>query len=66
MAATKTMLGEIHGGMSFLSYGHDAYALGRIGNHDGVTHCLPSGYYGVALATAETMQPAVPPHPILG
>ncbi|RAK97337.1 Pfs, NB-ARC and TPR domain protein [Aspergillus ibericus CBS 121593] len=56
MAAAKTMLDEIHGEPTVQSNDHNAYIFGRIGTHNVVVACLPSGQYGTTSAAVVAMQ----------
>lgn len=53
MAAAITMLDEDHGRPSSQApTDHNTYRLGRIGDHNVVLGCLPSGSYGMTTATS--------------
>ncbi|KAL5336356.1 hypothetical protein BJX70DRAFT_282640 [Aspergillus crustosus] len=56
MAAAKAMLDEIHEDLPVQPNDHNAYTLGRIGRHNVVMACLPSGEYGTASASTVAMQ----------
>ncbi|KAE8378169.1 Pfs, NB-ARC and TPR domain protein [Aspergillus bertholletiae] len=56
MAAAVAMLDEIHEDLPVKSNDGNAYTLGRIGNHNVVMACLPSGQYGTTSATAVAIQ----------
>jgi hypothetical protein len=47
MAAAKAMIDEIHKDLPVQPNDHNAYILGRFGNHSIVIACLPSGEYGI-------------------
>ena len=50
MAAAKAMLDEIHADLKKLPNDNNTYTLGRIGEHNIVIACLPSGVYGTTSA----------------
>src|SRR6266516_2717717 len=50
MAAAKAMLDDIHADLLSHPSDHNAYTLGRIGTHNIVVTCLPSGKYGTTSA----------------
>src|SRR6267378_882872 len=56
MAAAKSMLDEIHPNLSTCSNDQNAYALGKIHDHNVVIACLPSGVYGTTSATTVANQ----------
>src|SRR5712664_3108224 len=56
MAAARAMLDEVHDDLPVQQNDHNAYTLGRIGKHNVVVACLPSGEYGIASATTVAMQ----------
>ncbi|KAL4883483.1 nucleoside phosphorylase domain-containing protein [Aspergillus karnatakaensis] len=56
MAAAKAMLDEIHEGLPVQPNDHNAYTLGKIGKHNVVIACLPTGDYGTASASTVAMQ----------
>jgi nucleoside phosphorylase len=56
MAAAKVMLDEVHEDLPVQRNDHNTYILGRIRNHNTVIACLPSGEYGMTMATAVAMQ----------
>jgi nucleoside phosphorylase len=55
MAVARVMLDEVHGDLPIQLNDHNAYVLGRIGKHNVVIACLPSGEYGIASATTVAM-----------
>ncbi|KAL4968251.1 Pfs domain protein [Aspergillus stella-maris] len=56
MAAAKAMLDGIHEDLAVQPNDHNAYILGRIGEHNVAIACLPSGEYGIASASTVAMQ----------
>ncbi len=50
MAAAKAMLDDIHTDVPIHPIDHNTYTLGRIGVHNIVIACLPSGVYGTTSA----------------
>lgn len=56
MAAAKAMLDEVHEDLPVPSHDPNAYTLGRVGKHNVVIACLPSGIYGNTSATAVATQ----------
>lgn len=56
MAAAQALLDEVHEDLPVQPNDHNAYTLGRIGKHNVVIACLPSGQYGIASATTVAMQ----------
>ncbi|KAL2841346.1 Pfs domain protein [Aspergillus pseudodeflectus] len=56
IAAAKAMLDEIYGNLQVQPNDQNAYTLGRIGEHNVVIACLPSGQYGIASASTVAMQ----------
>lgn len=50
MAAAKSMLEEIHSALPNSLHDHNTYTLGRIGVHNIVIACMPSGVYGTTSA----------------
>ncbi|KAJ5107100.1 Tetratricopeptide-like helical [Penicillium angulare] len=50
MTAAKTMLDTLHNQLSQPKSDHNAYTFGRIGGHNIVVACLPSGVYGTTSA----------------
>jgi nucleoside phosphorylase len=56
MAAAKAMLDEVHEDLPVPPNDHNAYILGKIGNHNTVIACLPSGEYGISSTAAVAMQ----------
>ncbi|KAL4996120.1 Pfs, NB-ARC and TPR domain protein [Aspergillus recurvatus] len=56
MAAAEAMLDEIHEALPVQSNDHNAYLLGRIGEHNVVIACLPSGKYGTVSASSVVVQ----------
>ena len=50
MAAAKGMLDKIHTDLPKHLHDHNIYTLGRIGEHNIVIACLPSGVYGTTSA----------------
>ncbi|RDW79009.1 uncharacterized protein DSM5745_05861 [Aspergillus mulundensis] len=55
-AAAEAMLDEIHESLPVQSNDHNSYSLGRIGEHDVVIACLPSGKYGTVSASSVVVQ----------
>lgn len=55
-AAAKSMLDEVHPDVPVGLNDHNAYTLGRVGNHNLVIACLPTGEYGIASAATVTVQ----------
>lgn len=51
MAAAKIMLDETHSPLSLPRTDHNTYTLGRLGCHNVVIACLPSGVYGTTSAS---------------
>ena len=56
MAAAKAMLDEIHDSLPVDPKDDNAYTLGRIGPHNVVIACLPSGVYGTTSAAIVATQ----------
>ncbi|KAE8396415.1 hypothetical protein BDV23DRAFT_192206 [Aspergillus alliaceus] len=56
MAAAIAMLDETHEDLPVKSNDGNAYTLGRIGKHNLVIACLPSGQYGTTSATVVAIQ----------
>ena len=56
MAAATTMLDEIHANLPIRPNDHNTYTLGRIGAHNIVVACLPSGVYGTTSAATVASQ----------
>ncbi|KAF7590220.1 hypothetical protein BBP40_003151 [Aspergillus hancockii] len=56
MAAAIAMLDETHEDLPVNPNDNNAYTLGRIGKHNLVIACLPSGQYGTTSATAVAVQ----------
>ncbi|KAL4786140.1 hypothetical protein BJX76DRAFT_346425 [Aspergillus varians] len=56
MAAAQALLDEVHQDLAVQPNDHNTYTLGRIGEHNVVIACLPSGIYGTSSATAVAMQ----------
>lgn len=56
MAAAKVMLDEVHEDLPVSSHDHNAYTLGKIGEHNVVIAGLPNGKYGNTSATVVAMQ----------
>jgi nucleoside phosphorylase len=56
MAAAKAMLDDIHTDLPKLPNDDNAYTLGRIGTHNIVVACLPSGVYGTTSAAVVAIQ----------
>ncbi|RAH55200.1 Pfs domain protein [Aspergillus piperis CBS 112811] len=56
MAAAKVMLDEIHDDLPMQPTDDNAYLLGRIGKHNVVIACLPSGVYGMTSAATVAAQ----------
>ncbi|THC95807.1 hypothetical protein EYZ11_004717 [Aspergillus tanneri] len=56
MAAATAMLDEIHEDLPVQPNDTNAYTLGRVGNHNVVLACLPSGQHGTTSATAVAIQ----------
>ncbi|KAH8700497.1 hypothetical protein BGW36DRAFT_447111 [Talaromyces proteolyticus] len=57
MAAAKAMLDDVHDSLPQPPTDHNTYTLGRLGGHNVVIVCLPSGIYGTtssATVLAET------------
>ncbi|KAL2828076.1 hypothetical protein BJY01DRAFT_241007 [Aspergillus pseudoustus] len=52
MAAAQALLDEVHPSLPVPRHDHNAYTLGRIGEHNVIIACLPSGIYGSTSATA--------------
>ncbi|KAL3444762.1 purine and uridine phosphorylase [Aspergillus insuetus] len=50
------MLDEVHQPLSQSANDSNTYTLGRVGNHNIVIACLPTGIYGVISATASVVQ----------
>jgi nucleoside phosphorylase len=55
-ASATSMLDEVHRNLPVPPTDHNTYTLGRIGNHNIVVACLPSGEYGIASAAIVAMQ----------
>ncbi|KAI3054887.1 hypothetical protein CBS147353_11388 [Aspergillus niger] len=51
VAAAKAMLDDIHTPLPQPESDHNVYTLGRVGRHNVVVACLPSGVYGTISAT---------------
>jgi nucleoside phosphorylase len=56
MAVAKATLDDIHNDLSVPPNDHNAYTLGRIGPHNIVIACLPSGVYGTISAATMAAQ----------
>ncbi|KAJ0421517.1 purine and uridine phosphorylase [Aspergillus carlsbadensis] len=56
MAAAQALLDEIHPDLPIPHSDNNSYVLGRIGKHNVVVACLPSGIYGTSSATAVATQ----------
>ena len=56
MAAAKALLDEVHEDLPIPPQDPNSYTLGRIGEHNVVIACLPSGRYGNTSATAVATQ----------
>lgn len=56
MAAAKAMLDDIHTDLPNPPNDHNAYTLGRIGAHNIVVACLPTGVFGSTSAAAVATQ----------
>ncbi|KAL2834589.1 nucleoside phosphorylase domain-containing protein [Aspergillus pseudoustus] len=56
MAAARAMLDEVYDDLPVQPNDSNAYILGKIGNHNIVIACLPSGQYGLASAATVAMQ----------
>src|SRR6266487_891447 len=56
MAAAQAMLDERHGPLQQDPYDHNTYTLGRIGVHNVVLACLPSGVTSTTSATIVATQ----------
>jgi len=56
MAAAKALLDEVHEDLPIPPHDPNSYTLGRIGKHNVVIACLPSGRYGNTSATAVAIQ----------
>ncbi|KAL2797415.1 hypothetical protein BJX66DRAFT_348560 [Aspergillus keveii] len=56
MAAAQALLDEIHPDLPTPHSDNNTYVLGRIGKHNVVVACLPSGIYGTSSATAVAIQ----------
>jgi nucleoside phosphorylase len=56
MAAAKAMLDDIHADLPVHPNDHNTYTLGRIGAHNIVVACLPSGVYGITSAATVAAQ----------
>jgi nucleoside phosphorylase len=56
MAAAKAMLDDVHADLPSRPNDHNAYTLGRIGVHNIVVACLPSGKYGTTSAAVAATQ----------
>ncbi|KAL3453195.1 Pfs domain protein [Aspergillus insuetus] len=56
MAAASVMLDEVHQPLPQSPNDSNTYTLGRIGNHNVVIACLPTGIYGAISATASVVQ----------
>ncbi|KAL2812177.1 Pfs domain protein [Aspergillus granulosus] len=50
MAAARAMLDEVHKDLPMQPNDDNAYLLGRVGKHNVVVACLPSGVYGITSA----------------
>jgi nucleoside phosphorylase len=50
------MLDEVYDDLPVQPNDHNAYTLGKIGEHNIVIACLPSGQYGIASASTVAMQ----------
>ncbi|EED16472.1 ankyrin, putative [Talaromyces stipitatus ATCC 10500] len=56
MAASETMLDEIHGRLPQVSSDHNTYILGSLNGHNVVIAGLPFGIYGITSATTVLVQ----------
>src|SRR6266480_4683037 len=56
MAAAKAMLDDAHADLPIQQSDHNTYILGRIGAHNIVVACLPSGVYGTTSAATVATQ----------
>ncbi|KAL3457307.1 Pfs domain protein [Aspergillus heterothallicus] len=56
MAAARAMLDVIYDDLPVQPNDHNAYTLGKIGEHNVVIACLPSGQYGTVSASTVTEQ----------
>ncbi|KAL2817897.1 hypothetical protein BDW59DRAFT_181989 [Aspergillus cavernicola] len=56
MAAAQAALDEVHQDLNIQQSDHNTYTLGKIGDHNIVIACLPSGVYGTSSATAVATQ----------
>jgi nucleoside phosphorylase len=56
MAAARAMLDNSHTSLPIRQNDHNTYTLGRIGEHNVVVTCLPSGVYGTTSATTVASQ----------
>lgn len=56
MTAATAMLDDVHPGLSVHPNDNNTYTLGRIGTHNIVVACLPSGVYGMTSAATVAAQ----------
>jgi len=56
MAAAKVMLDDIHADLPIHPNDRNTYTLGKIGAHNIVVACLPSGVYGTTSAATVAAQ----------
>jgi nucleoside phosphorylase len=56
LAAAQALLDEVHPNLPVPQNDSNTYTLGRIGEHNVVIACLPSGIYGTSSATAVATQ----------
>jgi nucleoside phosphorylase len=56
MAAARAVLDEVYDDLPVQPNDNNAYTLGKIGNHNVVIACLPSGQYGIASASTVAVQ----------
>ncbi|KAL2824396.1 nucleoside phosphorylase domain-containing protein [Aspergillus cavernicola] len=64
MTAAKIMLDETHNPLQQPLTDHNAYTLGRVGSHNVVIACLPSGVYG-STSSATVLAHMLPTFPSL-
>ncbi|KAL2865239.1 uncharacterized protein BJX67DRAFT_382980 [Aspergillus lucknowensis] len=56
LAAAQALLDDTHADLPVPTSDHNTYTLGRIGSHNTVIACLPSGIYGTTSATSVVNQ----------
>lgn len=56
LAAASKLLDDLHADLPLQQNDHNVYTFGRIGKHNVVIACMPSGEYGITSAAAVAMQ----------